>query len=78
MDGETQENFSWWRSKIHGEQAVAGFLPVPGGTLVVYSSHAFTEQVSGFGGSMMRGIGSSVMADQLKNMFEVGRTKAAQ
>ena len=62
----------------NGEQAVAGFLPVQGGTLVVYSSHAFTEQVSGFGGSMKRGIGSRVMADQLKKMFEVGRTKAAQ
>ena len=111
MDAETQENFSWLRSKIHGEftyvlqhtlvvadgaaravaqrqyyvstgyngeQAVAGFLPVPGGTLVVYSSHAFTDQVSGFGGSMKRGIGTRVMADQLKKMFEVGRTKAAQ
>lgn len=62
----------------NGEQAVAGFLPVQGGTLVVYSSHAFTDQVSGFGGSMKRGIGSRVMADQLKKMFEAGRTKAAQ
>jgi hypothetical protein len=62
----------------NGEQAVAGFLPVPGGTLVVYSSHAFTDQVSGFGGSMKRSIGSRVMADQLKKMFEAGRTKAAQ
>jgi hypothetical protein len=61
----------------NGEQAVAGFLPIQGGTLVVYSSHAFTEQVSGFGGSMKRSIGSRVMADQLKKMFEAGRTKAA-
>jgi hypothetical protein len=45
---------------------------------VVYSSHAFTDQVSGFGGSMKRSIGSRVMADQLKKMFEAGRTKAAQ
>ena len=62
----------------NGEQAIAGFLPVPGGTLVVYSGHAFTDQVAGFGGSMKRGIGSRVMADQLKKMFEVGRTKAAR
>jgi hypothetical protein len=62
----------------NGEQAVAGFLPVQGGTLVVYSSHAFTDQVSGFGGSMKRSIGSRVMADQLKKMFEASRTKAVQ
>ena len=62
----------------NGEQAVAGFVPIRGGTLVVYSSHAFTEQVAGFGGSMKRSIGSRVMADQLKKMFEAGRTKAVQ
>jgi hypothetical protein len=62
----------------NGEQAVAGFVPIRGGTLVVYSSHAFTEQVAGFGGSMKRSIGSRVMADQLQKMFEAGRTKAVQ
>ena len=62
----------------NGEQAVAGFLPVQGGTIVVYSSHAFTDQVAGFGGSMKRGIGSRVMAGQLKKMFESGRTKIGQ
>ena len=62
----------------NGEQAVAGFVPIRGGTLVVYSSHAFTEQVAGFGGSMKRSIGSRVMADQLQKMFEAGRRKAVQ
>jgi len=62
----------------NGQQAVAGFLPVQGGTLVVYSSHAFTEQVAGVGSSMKRGIGSRMMATQLKQMFEAGRTKVAQ
>lgn len=62
----------------NGEQAVAGFLPVQGGTLVVYSSHAFTDQVTGFGGSMKRSIGSRVMADQLKKMFEASRTRVGQ
>jgi len=57
---------------------VAGFLPVQGGTLVVYSSHAFTEQVSGAGGFVKRGIGSRMMAEQLKKMFEAGRAKVAQ
>jgi hypothetical protein len=62
----------------NAEQAVAGFLPVQGGTLVAYSSHAFTDQVAGFGGSMKRGIGRKIMADRLKAMFEAGRTKAKQ
>jgi len=62
----------------NGEQAVAGFVPVHGGTIVVYSSHAFTEQVAGFGGSMKRSIGSRVMADQLQKMFEAGRRKVVQ
>ena len=63
----------------NGEQAVAGFLPIQGGsTLVVYTSHAFTEQVSGFGGSMKRSMGSRVMANQLKSMFEAARKKAVQ
>ena len=62
----------------NGEQAAAGFLPIQGGTLVVYTSHAFTEQVTGFGGSMKRSMGSRVMADQLKSMFEAARKKATQ
>jgi hypothetical protein len=65
-------------ASYNGEQAVVGFLPVQGGTLVMYSSHAFTEQVAGVGGSVKRGIGSRMMADQLKKTFEAGRTKVAQ
>ena len=57
----------------NAEQAVAGFLPVQGGTVVVYAAHAFTDQVAGFGGSMKRSIGRRVMADQMKKMFEAGR-----
>jgi hypothetical protein len=41
-------------------------------------SHAFTDQVAGFGGFAKRGIGTRVMADQLKKMLEVSRTKVAQ
>jgi hypothetical protein len=43
----------------------------------VYSSHAFTDQVTGFGGPMKRSIGSRGRADQLKTMFEAARKKAA-
>ena len=34
----------------NAEQAVAGFVPVQQGTLVVYTNHTFTDQVAGFGG----------------------------
>lgn len=62
----------------NGEQSVAGFLPVQGGTVVVYTSHAFTDQVTGFGGSMKRGIGSRVMAGKMKEIFEADRKKVEQ
>lgn len=57
----------------NAEQAVAGFLPAQGGTVVVYAAHAFTDQVAGFGGSMKRSIGRRVMADQMKKLFDAGR-----
>lgn len=62
----------------NGEQSVAGFLPVQGGTVVVFASHAFTDQVTGFGGSLKRGIGSKVMAGKMKEIFEAGRQKVTQ
>jgi hypothetical protein len=51
------------------EQAVAGFLPVEGGTVVVYGNHTSTDQVSGFGGGAKRSIGSKLMASQLEGLF---------
>jgi hypothetical protein len=56
---------------------VLTILPIQGGPPVVYSSHAFTDQVTGFGGPMKRSSGSRVRADQLKTMFEAVRKKAA-
>jgi hypothetical protein len=57
------------------EQAIAGFLPAADGTIVVYSNHAFTEQVAGAGGSLKRSVGSRIMADTLKRMFDQGRRR---
>jgi hypothetical protein len=59
----------------NAEQTIAGFLPVEGGTIVVYTSHAFTDQVAGASGSLKRSIGSRIMADQMKAMFEAGRKR---
>ncbi len=62
-------------TNYNGEQSVAGFLPVPDATVVVFASHAFTDQVSGFGGSMKRSIGSGIMARKMREIFEAGRKK---
>jgi len=58
------------------EQAIAGFFPVPQGTLVVYGNHTFTDQVSGIGGSTKRSIGRRVMGSTLKKIFEKARATA--
>ena len=62
----------------NGQQTVAGFLPVQGGTLVVCAAHVFTEQVAGFGGALKRGIGRRILADKMRQIFEAGRTKLAK
>jgi hypothetical protein len=62
----------------NAEQAVAGFLPVPGGTVVAYTNHTFTDQVSGFGGAMKRSIGRRMMASKLTQMFETARGQVGQ
>ena len=54
-------------------QAFAGLIPVPEGTLVVYRSRVSTDQVAGFGSSVKKGIGRSVMAKQLTDIFERSR-----
>jgi hypothetical protein len=58
----------------NAEQAVAAFLPVQNGTVVVYANHTFTDQVAGFGGSMKRSIGRNMMESQLKALFEKVQT----
>lgn len=54
-------------------QAFAGLITVPEGTLVVYRSRVSTDQVAGFGSSVKKGIGRSVMAKQLTDIFERSR-----
>jgi len=59
----------------NSEQAVAGFLPVQGGTIVAYTNHTFTDQVAGFGGGVKRDIGRRMMASKLTQMFEAARNR---
>jgi hypothetical protein len=72
MRGVVQRQY-YVSTGYNAEQAVAGFVAVQGGTIVLYAGHAFTDQVTGFGGSMKRGIGRRVMADQMKKLFDAGR-----
>lgn len=60
----------------NAEQTVAGFLPVQEGTVAIFTVHAFTDQVTGVGGSMKRGIGSKVMAGKMKEIYEAGRERS--
>lgn len=60
----------------NAEQAVAAFLPVNEGTVVMYTNHTFTDQVAGFGGSMKRSIGRNMMESQLKKLFDKARSLA--
>jgi hypothetical protein len=56
------------------QQSVAAYVPIQGGTLVAYTGHAFTDQVTGFGGSMKRGIGRHMMTEKLETLFNAERT----
>ena len=44
--------------------------------MVVSTVHAFTDQVTGLGGSIKRGIGSKVMASQMREIYEAERQKS--
>jgi hypothetical protein len=57
----------------NAEQAIVAFLAVDQGTLVIYTNHTSTDQVAGFGGGTKRAIGRTLMADQLKRVFEATR-----
>jgi myo-inositol-1-phosphate synthase len=59
----------------NAEQALAAFLPSSGGTVVVYGNRTSTDQITGFGASTKRSLGSRVLASQLEEMF--GRARKA-
>jgi hypothetical protein len=62
-------------SSYNSVQILAGFLPVKSGTLVIYLNRTSTDQVTGFGGSTKRAMGTKVMTSQIKGLFE--KVKAA-
>lgn len=58
-------------------QETGAFLPVQDGTIVIYANHTSTDQVTGFGGSAKRSIGSKLLASQIEALFEKA-SKAAE
>jgi hypothetical protein len=59
------------------EQAIGAFVPVVDGTAVFYVNHTSTDQVSGFGGSAKRSIGSKLLSSQLKGLYSKFREAAS-
>lgn len=56
-------------SGFNCEEAFAAFLPSGNGTMVLYVNRTSTDQVTGFGGSAKRSIGSKLLASQLEGLF---------
>jgi hypothetical protein len=62
---------------FNAEQALAALMPSEdGGTVVVYGNRTSTDQITGFGGGTKRSIGSKVLAGQLEDLFQKGRSAA--
>jgi hypothetical protein len=55
---------------FNASQAVAGALPIDGGTAIFYANRTATDQVAGFGGSLKRSIGGGMMRDSLVEAME--------
>jgi hypothetical protein len=62
----------------NAEMSVASLMPVTGGTMVLYVSHAFSDQVAGSAGAVKRSIGSRIMADQMRDIFDRARKEIAR
>lgn len=59
-------------------QTLAAFLPVAGGTLVVYDLRTSTDRAAGFGASARHAIGRRLMASEVAPIFERARAAIAR
>jgi hypothetical protein len=59
------------------EQAIVAFLPVAEGTMVFYVNRTSTDQVTGWGGSVKRDLGSRILDSSLRDLFQKARQKAS-
>ena len=62
----------------NSEQAIGALLPVPEGTIVIYTNRTSTDQVTGFGGGAKRSIGSKLLASQLETLYRKIQAKEKQ
>jgi len=53
---------------FNAEQAIAALVPVQGGTVMIYGNRTSTDQVTGWGGSAKRSIGSKLLESQLESL----------
>jgi hypothetical protein len=58
-------------------QAIVGFLPAPGGTLVVYTNRTSTDQLLGPASRTRLRLGRRLMAGELEKLFDAARREAA-
>jgi hypothetical protein len=59
------------------EQAVAVVLPTTDGTVVIYRSHTFTDQVTTIGASDKKSAGRGILTKRLESAFEKQKSVAA-
>jgi hypothetical protein len=59
-------------------QTLAAFVPVTGGTLVVYDTRTSTDRAAGFGAAARHAIGRRLMAGELATTFERARAAIAR
>jgi len=61
---------------LNSLQAVAIALPIEEGTLILYANRTGTDQVTGFGSSIAKGIGRKIMRGELEALIEAAQTTA--
>lgn len=78
-DGFVVADREFYVSQGYNEmQALAGFLPADGGTVVFYVTRTSTDRAGGFGSSAKHAIGRKVMAREIEAIFERSRAGLAQ
>ncbi|HEV7733430.1 MAG TPA: hypothetical protein VGR62_14780 [Candidatus Binatia bacterium] len=78
-DGFVVADREFYVSQGYNEmQALAGFLPAEGGTVVFYVTRTSTDRAGGFGSSAKHAIGRKVMAREIEAIFERSRAGLAK
>ena len=63
---------------LNSLQAVAVAFPIDEGTAIFYANRTGTDQVTGFGSSIAKGVGRTIMRGQLERMIEAFQKDTAR